>query len=407
MSITESVDIPDPVRAGSGRRLSVRPLTVAGNDLVLFTESAPIIESIREDLKRATHRIWLESYIFADDAAGNSIADVLKERAKAGLDVRVIYDAVGCIDTSQQFFDDMEAAGVQVHAFHTFREALTRFSLFRVFNRRDHRKLVIVDDRVAYFGGMNIVDQSELTTVADVKASHLPPSAGWRDLHVRLCGPKQPEAAEAFERLWKKVKRLKGKPRTPWPIQQMLSRPPETIHFFDCQPKFRSRRAALVFCPLIREARQTITLSMAYFIPVGSVLRELIRARRRGVTIRVIVPGESDVKLVQRATQYFYDKLLRLGFRIYERNDYMLHSKAMVVDDEWSVIGSCNLDPRSLRLNLEFVAVMRSEPLALAVKQVCAYEMRNSRRVTEHWHGKRSWLDRALDRCAWAFRRWL
>src|SRR5690606_19696249 len=123
--------------------------------------------------------------------------------------------------------------------------------------------------------------------------------------------------------------------------------------------------------PLMKLARQEITVSMAYFLPIGRVLRALIKARRRGVRVRVIVPGQSDVRLVQWATRHFYGALLRRGIEIYERRDCMLHSKAMVIDGMWSVIGSCNLDARSLRINLEFFAVIRSESLATVLLQIC------------------------------------
>jgi cardiolipin synthase len=162
-----------------------------------------------------------------------------------------------------------------------------------------------------------------------------------------------------------------------------------------------------VFVPLIRSARRNITLSMAYFIPQGRILRALVRARRRGITIRVIVPGKSDVRAVQCATRHFYAYLLKRGFRIYEQGDYMLHSKVMVVDQEWSVVGSCNLDPRSLRFNLEFVAVIHARSTAAVMKRICHYEMQKSRRVTEADVARRSWWQRLTDRLAWSFRKWL
>jgi cardiolipin synthase len=181
----------------------------------------------------------------------------------------------------------------------------------------------------------------------------------------------------------------------------------DRFFFFDCRPMFRYRRAQRVFVRLIRRARRTITISMAYFIPFGRVLRELLRARRRGVRIRVIIPAESDVPAVQWATRHFYSRLLKCGIRIYERNDQMLHSKVMVIDDEWSVLGSCNLDPRSLRTNLEFVAVARSRPLAAALSGVCRHEMANSTRVTASHCQNRTCWQRFVDRLAWSFRRML
>jgi len=192
-----------------------------------------------------------------------------------------------------------------------------------------------------------------------------------------------------------------------WPIRELRASPPDRMFFFDCRPMFRYRRVQRVLVPLIRRARHSITISMAYFIPVGRVLRELLRARRRGVRVRVIIPGESDVRAVQWATRHFYSYLLKRGIRIYERNDQMLHSKAMVIDEEWSVVGSCNLDPRSLRTNLEFVVVARSRPLAAALLGICRHEIRNSTRVTLARCQNRSWWQRIVDRLAWSVRRML
>lgn len=380
---------------------------VAGHQIRIFELAPPLIAAMVDDISQARQRVWLESYTIVEDAAGRAITAALKERAGKGVDCRVMYDALGCAGTSSAFFRDLTEAGVQVHAYHTLREALWRFSLFRVFNRRNHRKLLVVDDRVAYFGGMNIVDQSGIRSLEDVKARHLPPSAGWRDVHVRLEGPRQAEVAAAFDRLWQKVHGgpIQRWPR--WPIRQMQSARGERIDFFDCRPRLKYRRATRVFVPLLRKARRSITVSMAYFIPQGKVLRELLRARRRGVKVRVIVPGQSDVKVVQRATRHMYVKLLKRGIRIYERMDQMLHSKALVIDGEWTVIGSCNLDPRSLWLNLEFCSVIRSRDMATAILRICRFELRHSRRVTlDDWH-RRPWWQRLLDRTAWSFRRWL
>jgi cardiolipin synthase len=384
------------------------PVThVAGNELTVFVQSTPLIASMVADIAKAGNRVWLESYIFADDTVGQKVALALCERARAGLDVRVLYDAIGSIRTAGAFFDRMNNAGVKVHAFHTLWQAMREFAFLRVLNRRDHRKLLIVDESVAYFGGMNIVDQRGIATVEDAKARHLPISSGWRDVHVRLAGPQQAKIADAFERLWRRVNRQSLVAWARWPIRKMLRSQRESLFFFDSRPSLRYHRPQRVFVPLIRRARRNITLSMAYFIPQGRVLRALVRARKRGVTIRVIIPGKSDVSAVQCATRYFYVYLLKRGFHIYEQNDYMLHSKVMVIDQEWSVVGSCNMDPRSLRYNLEFVAVIHARSTAALMKRICHYEMQKSRRVTSADVACRSWWQRLVDRVAWSFRKWL
>jgi cardiolipin synthase len=386
---------------------AVRHVRAAGHDLDIYTESPPLIAAMLRDIQAAQRRVWLESYIYVADDAGKAIGEALKERVRAGADVRLVYDAVGSARTSGAFFDDLRRAGVQVHAYHSFAEALTQLAPLHVLNRRDHRKLLVVDDHAAYFGGMNILDQTGLTTVAAAKARHLPSSAGWRDVHVRLTGPKQALVADAFDGLWQRA-HLKRKISWPaWPIAQMLDSSDEDVWFFDSQPRWRQRSPVRVFLPLIRQARREITLSMAYFLPVGRLLREIYRARRRGVLVRVIVPAQSDVKLVQAATRHLYDKLLRRGIEIHERQEQMLHGKTMVVDELWGIVGSCNFDPRSLWHNLEFLAVFRSEPMAAALREICEFEIGHSRRVTLRDVENRPWWQRLADRAAYSMRRWL
>lgn len=378
---------------------------VAGHELTLFVESHTLIAAMAEDIRNARDRVWLESYIFLDDAAGKLIAEAIMERARSGADVRLLYDAVGSQATPEEFFDDLVRSGVNVHAYHSLREALWRFRPLRILNRRNHRKLLVVDDRVAYFGGMNITDVSSFRAVD--QAEHLPASAGWRDVHVRLTGPQQREVAESFERSWRRAhgEPVSWKPRAY--RKALLARGAESIQFFDSGPGPGYTRAARLFGRLIAAARRRLTLSMAYFLPVGGVLRQLLKAPRRGVLVRVIVPADSDVPVVQHATRHLYYWLLRRRFRIFERRVNMLHSKVMVVDDAWTVVGSCNLDARSLYINLEFVAVIHSLALARAVNRVVRYEINHSQRVTHQEYRERSWWRRLVNRLAWALRWWL
>jgi cardiolipin synthase len=364
-----------------------------------------MIAALVRDIQTAQQRVWVESYIFLDDVAGSAVAEALKERARAGLDVRVLYDAIGSQTTPSVFFRQMAEAGVQVHAFHSIWEAVYRFSILRVLNRRNHRKLVVIDDRIAYFGGMNLVDQGSAALVE--RAEHLPISAGWRDVHVRLTGPQQNEVAESFDRSWRRARRLPITRRSRSYRRGLPAAGEESIQFFDSGPGPKHTRASRVFTQLIRRARHRLVLSMAYFLPVGPVLRHLVRAHRRGVFIQVVLPGESDVPIVQRATRYLYRRLLRRRFHIYERQIHMLHSKLMVIDGEWTVLGSCNLDARSLYINFEFLAVIHSRNLAKALGGVIQNEIDASQRIRLRSCTKQSWRQRLLDRLAWSLRWWL
>lgn len=399
--LADSAPVPAPISVP-------RQVVAVGHEWTIFVESAPLIQAMVADIRAAKQRVWVEIYIFLNDAMGRLVGEALLDRARAGLDVRVLYDAIGSQSTANKFWQQLAAAGVQLHAFHTFWDAVARMRIFQVLNRRDHRKLLVIDDRIAYFGGMNLLDQAHLGE--DPKAGSLTGgSRGWRDVHVRLVGPRQADVAESFERSWRRAhrQRVKRQPLAYRQAQLDSGNDQESLQFFDSGPGLAHTRSSRVFRQLFGLARRSILMSMAYFLPVGFVLRDLLRAHRRGVHVRVVVPGATDIRLVQSATRYLYAQLLRRRFHIYERQENMLHSKVMIVDDEWTVLGSSNLDPRSLWINLEFLAVVRSRTLAKAIKEIILHELERSRRIHLSEYVKRPCRQRIVDRLAWSFRWWL
>src|SRR5262245_24787421 len=373
-------------------------VTVAGHEFTVFVESPPMIEAMLEDIRAAQARVWLETYIFTADTAGHAVAEALKERARAGVNVRVLYDSIGSRSTPTAFFRDLEQAGVQVKAFSSPWEGLRQLAPLRFLNRRNHRKLLVVDDRAAFFGGMNIVDTA---------SAEPPESPGWRDVHVRLSGPQQRETALSFDRSWRLAHGKSIERRPPGYRKALLAAGEESIQFFDSGPGPRHTRAGRRFRRLFRAARRRLRISMAYFVPVGRVLKELLRAHRRGVFIQVVVPGQSDIPLVQRATSHLYTRLLRRRFHIYERQRQMLHSKVTVADDQWTVIGSANLEARGLWTNLEFLAVIHSREFARVMNTIIDHEIEYSHRMALRDYSQRGRWQRLLDRLAWGLRWWL
>lgn len=377
---------------------------VAGQKLHIFAESPPMIEALVRDIYSARSRVWIEVYIILEDDAGKAVAAALAERAKAGLDVRLLYDAIGSFATPTRFFSELEAAGVKVVAHHSLTKAIFGGSFrktLQILNRRNHRKVVVIDELVGYFGGMNIVDQS---TDTSGNMKDLPKSAGWRDVHLRLEGPQQSDLAESFERSWRRALHKRNRKRPRSYRKGALPKESEFIRFFDSGPGPRQGRAALVFSQVIRNAKKRVLISMAYFIPTGKVLRALLRAPRDRVRVQVVVPGESDVKLVEWATQHLFRKLLRCGIEMYERQRRMLHSKVMVADGEWTVVGSANMDPRSFQINYELLAVIRSKPFAAAITSICEHEIQESTRVTKAQLEGFSFWQRWRNRLAYSLR---
>lgn len=412
----ETAPTPAPPDANSSDSPT---LHVAGQELRIFTDSRTYLDAMLADIRAAQQRVWLEVYIFADDRAGRTVAQALGEQAAAGLDVRLLYDAVGSQTTPSSVFDALVADGVRVHAYHTIWDAMRRFALFEVMNRRNHRKLLVVDEQVAYFGGMNIVepppivgtpagDKSAETAGLILGSGSLPSENGWRDVHVRLSGPLAVEVAESFARSWRRAQREPIRRRSREYRSGLLpTGGGESIRFFDSSPGWKSSRAARIFPRLFARSRASILISMAYFLPTPRVLGSLFKARRRGCQVRVVVPGNSDVKLVEWATRHLYAKLLRRGIEVYERQRRMLHSKAVVVDGLWSAVGSCNLDARSLHINHEFLAVIRSKTFAAALTAICEEDIRHSHQITVEYPETHSGWRRWLDRGAYVLRWWL
>ncbi len=399
--IPQPIHSPPPSDNSDGTTVNV-----AGHTLTLFTEAPRLFTAMLDDIHSARHCIWLETYIFANDQSGRTIAAALMQRARDGLDVRLLFDAVGSQRTGAEFFAEMAAAGVKVHAYHSVWEALRRFSFFTIFNRRDHRKLLIVDERSAYFGGMNIVDHGRDLRFLNVDEQHAP-TTGWRDLHIRLVGPQQAEVAGSFERSWRHAKRehLSRRPKRYRRVKLVDGE--DSIHFFDSGPGLKFSRGPRVYRHVLRGARKNIVIAMAYFIPVGRVMGQLLAARRRGVRMSVILPARTDVLVAQYAARHLYKRLLRAGIRLFERDNRVMHTKLLVVDRQWSVVGSSNMDPRSLWINLEFLAVIRSRRFARAACRICGYEMRHSRRITAEYLARRSTWQRIVDFLAYCLRWWL
>lgn len=382
-----------------------RDVEVGGNRLRLFVESAPYIAALVQDIRKARQRVWIESYTIADDAAGRAVAEAVKQRVAAGVSCRILYDAIGSLATSKRFFSELQQAGVDVRAFRPWGRC--RWRWLRQFHRRNHRKLVVIDDDLAYFGGMNIIAHGCPQADAWDAAHGVSSTNPWRDVQLRLAGPDAAQVAAAMESFWSRSPRRRGPSPKPRETMALLASGKDRVLCFDTGLRSRLRNPEPLFKALIDQARRRIVIAMAYFLPPAGLLRALLRARRRGAHVAVIVPRHSDVIFVQWASRHIYEALLRRGVRIYERRDVMLHSKVMVVDADWSIVGSCNLDPRSLRINAEFFAVIRSAELAARLAEVCRQERRCSDPVRLSHHRQRGPLQRMLQRFAWTFRRWL
>jgi len=309
----------------------------AVSDVRVYTGGAGKFADLKADLLSARSYINLEYYIFESDAIGTEIADILIERALAGVVVRVIYDHVGSFTVRSRFFRRMRAAGIQVYPFFevTFPQLGTRI------NWRNHRKLCVIDGRVGYLGGMNIADRY----ITGGRRF-----AGWRDTHVRVEGPVVAALQYSFAVDW----HFMGQPL----IEETVQAAPApgakvAAQLVTSGPTSPWSSVALMFHKAISGARRRVYIQTPYFLPTEPLLKDLTTASLSHVDVRIMLPRRSDSRLLDLASASYVTECLRAGVKIYFYDAGMLHSKCIVVDDEFVTVGSTNFDFRSFEHNFE------------------------------------------------------
>lgn len=379
----------------------VRVVTVDNHAIQLFRRADEMAECLCADIRAAQERVLAETFIFSNDEVGVPISQALQERAGAGLDVRVIYDAVGSMLSPPGFFGEMAEAGVKLHAFHAGTSIIRDRNPLRKLNRRTHRKLTTIDDRVAYFGGINFSAERRR------ERRRAPHDGWWHDLHVRMEGDSQQHIARAVLRHWDRLQRGEPHRSEVWPNEDWWDDRAESIRLFDFDPQDDERHPDLLLLPLMDRARRELLIAVPYFLPTGEARARLEAAARRGVDVQVQLPGRSDMPMADWAAEHVFPGLLDAGIRLHRREDRMVHMKTIVVDGEWTVIGSANLDPRSRNLNREFSGLFRSKELAVTVAELIREEREQSREVTIERCRAYPWWRRLRNRIAYRFRAWL
>lgn len=358
-------------------------------------EGAETYPAMLAAIGAARHTICLEVYIFADDATGLRFAKALAERARAGVTVRVIYDGVGSVGIGGPVLDTLNAAGVQSVEFHPIAPWRQRWNL----SHRDHRKILVVDDEVAFVGGLNIGNDY---------AARSDGGNGWHDMHCRVRGPVVHDLARLFRRVWLR----QGGANYPAPTSAAAApgsaRPPlPLIRMLEGGPRMRRADIRAAYLRALAVAASSVQIKNAYFLPDRALRRAMVRLVKRGVTVDVIVPSQSDVRLVEWASLYVYKQMTAQGVRIWRWRGPMMHAKTAVIDATWATIGSCNLDARSFRYNLEVAVecVDAKTGAQLATNFIADREHCDEFAVTS-WQ-RLSWLTRAAAWCAYRLRRWL
>ena len=314
------------------------PGIVPGNTVTDLENGDEIFPSMLEAIRGARKTITFETYIYWSGDIGQRFADALAERARNGVAVKVMLDWAGSIKMDDALLEQIKAAGVEVHQY----RPLKWYNLGRL-NNRTHRKLLVVDGRVGFTGGVGIADQWE---------GHAEDPDHWRDLHFRIEGPVVAQFQAAFNDNWIKTTGvvLNGADYFP-PLERMGDM---DAHMFVASPAGGSESMHLMYLMAIAAAEHTIDLEAAYFVPDPLMIQALQAARHRGVRVRVIVPGKHiDSETVRLASKAHWGELLLAGVEIHEYQPTMMHNKLLIVDGLMTSVGSTNFDIRSFRLNDE------------------------------------------------------
>lgn len=355
------------------REMSVMmgPAIIPGNRVTALQNGDEIFPAMLQAIREARISITFETYIYWSGQIGSQFSEALSERARAGIPVHVIVDWAGSVKMDEALLLRMREAGVQIRQYRPLRW----YSLDRI-NNRTHRKLLVVDGRIGFTGGVGIADQ----WLGDAQdADH------WRDSHFRIEGPAVAQMQTAFNDNWVKTtgEVLNGPAYFP-----PLSRAGDVdAHLFVASPAGGSESMHLMYMLAVAAAKQSIDLAASYFVPDDLIAEALIAARRRGVRVRVLVPGRHiDSDAVRYASKASWGPLLQAGVEIHEYQPTMLHTKLLVVDGELVSVGSTNFDIRSFRLNDEASLNLYDRPFAAAMTRVFEADLQGAKRYTyEAW----------------------
>lgn len=366
------------------RRIDRSPI-LGGNRVEVFTGGAEAFAAMRKAAFAAEREILLESYIFKDDATGRLFLDEAADAIRRGAEVRVLADAVGSLDTPARFWREMAGRDVDALLFNPFFRRPWWLQPFR-----DHRKILVVDRKVAFTGGMNIGEE--------YGSPRPQPGSAWRDTHVRVEGPAAWEMAVVFSEAWI---RTGGQPFTiePLPADE-TDAAGARILVLDSRPGRGNAQSASVLAAIVGAARRHLWITNAYFAPGRLGIDLLGEAAGRGVDVRLLLPGWTDVPLLRHAAHGYYADLLARGVRVFEYGGHVLHAKSLVADGYASVVGSTNLDFRSFVFNAECNLVILDRATGARMEEIFRDDLAASKEILPREWRSRSLPHRLGDRLA-------
>jgi len=386
--------------------VSGSPLT-SGNKVTLLIDGPATYAAMFQAMENARDHINLETYIIEDDETGRRFSELLLKKQAEGVQVNLIYDSRGSLGTPAPFFQLLRDAGIQVLEFNPVNPVETRGSWSVA--HPDHRKILIVDGKVVFTGGINISEvysgrSSGRSRGSGRKQGEKGPIP-WRDTDVQIEGPVVAEFQKLFLETWQLQKGAKLTERNYFP--DLKAEGNALVRAVGSSPGESNRLTFVLYVAAITFSEHSLHLTNAYFVPDDETVEALRDAAGRGVDVKLVLPGNTDVSLTLNAGRHYYSKLLKSGVKIYERRDVLLHAKTAVIDGVWSTVGSTNMDFWSFSSNDEVNAVILSKEFAAEMEKMFAWDLAESDEIRlEEWE-TRPLINRIQEWFAHLFARWL
>lgn len=373
---------------------------VAGDEVRLLRDGVEALPAMLAAIAAAQREILLEMYWVGPDAVGTKFREALTEKARAGVTVRVIYDAVGSLAITPSFWETLVRAGGEVREYHPLSPLRPAFDLARI-EQRDHRKILVVDGVRGFTGGLNLA------------RPWLPLEDGgeaWRDDMIEVIGHASAELRTLFYKTWRRMalRRLPPNPLAslslPNDLVPLSKRPSGKVYVLASLRRSK-RNLRREYLARLNRAQKSIEIANSYFIPDRNVRNALYRAVLRGVRVRVLVPSKSDVAVVQYALEALYESLMRNGVEMYCHSGPMMHAKTAIIDDRFATIGSYNLDERSQTKNLEVNIAVEDDAFATYVRKWFDRDLETATHLDLYEWRARPLVRRGIEYMAYALRK--
>jgi len=371
---------------------------VAGNKATLLVDGPATYDAMFKAIRSAKDHINLETFIFEDDEVGHHFADLLLQKQAEGVQVNLIYDSLGGMRTPAAFFQRLRDGGIKTLEFNPLNPAKARKKW--LLTHRDHRKILIVDGSVAFTGGINISRVYSSSSLSGQQHEKNIQEA-WRDTQVQIEGPAVAEFQKLFLETWAREKGPELSEKNYFPTLKREGN--DLVEVVGSTPGQQNRITYIMYVSAFLYAEHFIHLTNSYFVPDKQTIKALRNAARRGVDVKIILPGISDEATVFYAGRSHYTHLLKSGVKLYEHRDAMLHAKTAVIDGVWSTAGSTNIDLWSFLRNDEVNAVILGPDFAVEMEALFEKDIANSNQIIlEQWKERprgdriKEWLARLL-----------